>query len=100
MKFRDHGILEKNKEIAKTENPVFMSQEACSGKVLMCNKFNRFVSRKGFYKHRKGCQKDDVYFPAPTPMSSTMLSEQAEDDPNFRSLLDGLLEDEPGSLCR
>lgn len=98
LKFRDDGIYEANVEAASSENPVFVSQKLCFGKPLLCNNCNRFISRKGFYKHRKACKVDKISDEV-KPAGCSMYS-LGKEDVTFRDLVAGIQEDAAGSLCK
>ena len=59
QKFRREGIYKFNKLQAANENPVYQREKkANKWKILTCCGFcNSFISKRGFFKHTKICQK-------------------------------------------
>ena len=63
LRFRDDGIYMQNLNACQQEHPKFAVQKRAGGDILHCAKCNKFIARKGFYKHRKLCQGSDTSYP-------------------------------------
>ena len=72
-------------------------QKRSGGDILHCAKCNKFIARKGFYKHRKLCQGSDTSYPTPSNMSTFGIP---IDDAAFEEMVNGIQNDEAGTMAK